>query len=173
VESVTYYPLPDIPADVTPEQRRFCEQVRSTIAKLEKYGQPIEVHQPFYAEAALSNGTFPIVEFPVYRADVPVELLYATWTTPIVQNVRHDLRINWRSGEQSAARDLLEIISATATATTDWQSQTPKRFAVVNKGRKVLAGQILTIEMEDTSDGVGTLVPWGLLSMYLRRAEVI
>src|SRR5438552_4295597 len=105
---------------------RFAEQVRSVVAALEAYGQPIEVHLPFYTDSAydaLPTTTLP--EFPVYRAPVPVELIEAFWTPNYSEPVEHNLRINLRPGGVAAAVRLQEIASASVT-TTAWKIYEPK-----------------------------------------------
>lgn len=163
-----YYPVPDIPALAEPDMRRFCEQVRSVIASLEKLGQPIEVHQPFYSDAHFDGDPHTVKEFPVYRADVPVELLYATWTTSLSVAVHHDITIRWRPDAVADAVVLQKIASASATI-TPWAPWIPKRFAPTTAGQRILPGQILTVQIERITAAADPAL--GLLSMYLRRAE--
>ena len=135
---------------------RFAEQVRSVVAALEAYGQPIEVHLPFYTDSAydaLPTTTLP--EFPVYRAPVPVELIEAFWTPNYSEPVEHNLRINLRPGGVAAAVRLQEIASASVMETL--------------KGRRVLPGQVLTLEIS-TDGAPAKQTPIGLLSLYLRGA---
>lgn len=166
---VTYYPLPDIPADAPPSVRRFCEQVRTVISNLDAHGQAIEVHQPFFTDPTYTLDEFTLLEFPVYRADVPMELLYATWTVPFSADVTHNLRIHWRPGDGAANRVLVQAILAASVTTKDWTKWVPKRFEIVTRGRRILPNQILTLEVEDTTEDLS--FPFGLLSLYLRKAR--
>lgn len=166
---MSYYPIPDIPADASPALRRFCEQVRTGLSRLEAHGQNIEVHHAFCATPSYAIDFFSLLEFPVYRADVPVELMYATWTVPVSTASVHNLRIFWRPPDGQATRVLMQELRADSVTTTAWIRYVPKRFETVTRGKRILNAQILTLEVEDTADEVVTF-PWGLLSLYLRKA---
>ena len=165
-----YYPIPDIPADATPDGRRFCEQVRSVVASLEKFGQSFEVHLPFTnAAAAIATAPDDLDEFTVYRAASPVELLEAHWTTSVTGAVGHNMLIRRRTGDGVTAGEVVQSIRAASVNTTAWRAFLPKRFEAATANSRVNRGEILTLHIDDAG---GATVPWGLLSLYFRRAEV-
>jgi hypothetical protein len=166
---VTYYPIPDIPDGVTPSERRFCEQVRSTIAKLDAYGQPLEVHQPYYTESSFAGVGTPLPEFVVYRADRNVELLYATWSPNFDGTVEHDLALYYRESG-IATRVKVQEIAAASVATTAWQQFIAKRFTQTGSSHTLRSGEMLTLEIIDAIPGPSMPIPLGLLSLYFRGA---
>lgn len=166
---MTYYPVPDIPEGITPSERRFCEQVRSAIAKLDAYGQPLEVHEPFYAEAFFAEAGIPLPEFVVYRADRPVELLYATWSPNFSGAVQHDLRLYYREAG-IAERVKVQEIAAGLAITENWKAGVGKRFVQTLKSHALRSGEMLTLEITDAIVGPDQPYPPGLLSLYLRGA---
>jgi hypothetical protein len=166
---VTYYPIPDIPEGVTPAERRFCEQVRSAIAKLDAYGQPLEVHQPYYTESSFAEVGTPLPEFVVYRADRAVELLYATWSPNFSGSVQHDLRLYYR---ESGIADRVKVqeIAAGLAITENWKAFVPKRFVQTIKSHVLRVAEMLTLEITDAIVGPDRPIPPGLLSLYFRGA---
>lgn len=168
---MTYYPIPDIPDGVTPSERRFCEQMRSALSKLDAYGQPLEVHHAFYTDSVYGSATVPLPEFPVYRADRDVELLYATWTVNFSDTVDHNLRLYYR---QSGIADRVKVqeIASQSVATTAWQMFVPKRFQQTEKSHTIRPGELLTLEITDGIVGPDLNMPFGLLSLYLRGATI-
>lgn len=164
-----YYPLPDVPDKADPPWRRFVEQVRAVFGKLESYGQPIEVHQPFYTDSAYAQAGIPIPEVPVYRADRNVELLYATWT-PVASNpLEHDLKLYQRQLGPSN-QTLIQTISALSVTASDWIASTAKRFDNTAAGKELRSGELLTLEITDATGAPAVQTPIGLLSLYLRGA---
>lgn len=166
---VTYYPVPDIPDGIPHAERRFCEQVRTSLQKIDGYGQPLEVHQPFYTDSTYEDPTTPLPEFPVYRADRDVELLYAAWTPNFSGSVEHDLRIYYREGAV-AERVMVQEIAAKSVTMTDWKQFSPKRFTGTGTSHALRTGEMLTLEITDFAAGPGMNFPIGLLSLYFRGA---
>ena len=166
---MTYYPIPDIPDGTTPSERRFCEQVRSAVQKVDAYGQPLEVHQPFYTDSTYDDPSTPLPEFPVYRADRDMELLYATWTPNFSGGMEHDLTLYYREGAVAARVKVHELAANSVTA-TDWQAFVPKRFVATDKSHLLRPGEMLSLEIIDATVGVDRNFPIGLLSLYLRGA---
>lgn len=164
-----YYTMPELPEKAEPPWRKFVEQVRSVIGKLEQYGQPIEVSQPFYTDSAYATAGVPVPEVAVYRADRDSELLYATWTPVTSGVVEHTISVYHRQSGP-ANQTLVQRILGDSVATTDWLANTPKQFTKVASGQQVRKGEILTLEIVDAAAVPAVQTPIGLLSLYLRRA---
>jgi hypothetical protein len=64
---------------------------------------------------------------------------------------------------------LVEEIRAASVTTGSWVQFVPKRFETVTRGKRILTNQILTLEVEDTTEALS--FPFGLLSLYLRKAR--
>ena|SRR6185503_4917112 len=164
-----YYQPPDFPDKAEPPWRRFVEQVRTFIGKVEAYGQPIEVHQPFYTDSAYAVAATPLPELAVYRADKDVELLSAYWTPVYSGTVEHKLSIYHRQSGVSN-QTLVQQILGGSVAITEWTANTPKLFYATAAGRLVRSGEVLTLEIADFAAVPIYQTPIGLLSLYLRRA---
>lgn len=167
---MTYYPVPDIPEELSPTERRAWELTRTALQRIDAYGQPETVHQPYFVSPeSYSPPDVFLSEFPVYVADRPVELVHATWTPELSGNVQHNFRLRWGPGSTPTERLELFNIIATSVQTTPWEAFKAKEFNQVTKGRRLLPGHILTLEILGVIEGIDH-GPYGLFSMFFRGA---